>query len=393
MKPSLWSKEFVLVTLVNFFTAVNFYLLMIIVAEFAMKRFDAVPAQAGLAASIFVIGTLAARMFVGAWMTRFGCKRVLLIGVVGGFVMTLLYFASKNIAILLLVRFFHGVAFGVTTTALATIVAVIVPRERSGEGIGYYSLSQILATAVGPFIGIFLSQHGDYNTIFGFCSLVSAACILFAPAVTLRKSEFPEKQKAEKTRFRIGNFIEPTVVPISFVNMLFFLCYSSIVSFLAVYTKQINLVATGGFFFLVYSVAVIASRPMAGRLFDRKGENVVMYPACLCFALGIFLFSQSHYGTVLLLSSVLIGLGFGTIESSTQTIAVKIAPRERMALANSTYFLGNDIGMGLGPLLAGFVIPFLNYRRMYLLVAVIALFCIFLYFLAHGAKAGRSIHP
>ncbi len=388
-KAVLWTKEYVIIALMNFFIALSFYLLMIIVVEYAMKRFASPPSEAGFVASIFVIGALIARVFAGRWITRFGYERMLRVGVVAFLAMMLLYFGANNVMSLLVVRFFHGMAFGITSTATATIISDIIPRERSGEGIAYYSLSQTLATAIGPFIGMFLSQHGSYNNIFATCSLVSAVCLLLLPVVKLRKTESAPDQKDVGRRFALNNFIEPKVIPISSLNMLFFLCYSSIVSFLAVYAKEIQLVNAAGFFFIVYAVAVTISRPVVGRLFDLKGENTIMYPAILVFAAGMLLFSQSHHDVTLLLSAALVGLGFGAIQSSTQTIAVKIPSRERMGLANSTYFLCADVGMGIGPLVVGFIIPFTGYRGMYFVVAIIALACLSFYYFVHGRTAPK----
>ena len=87
-------------------------------------------------------------------------------------------------------------------------------------------------------------------------------------------------------------------------------------------------------------------------MFDLKGENSIMYLAIPLFAIGMFLFSHSYRGYALLLATALIGLGFGAIQSCTQAIAVKITSSHRLGLANLTYFMFSDIGMGIGPLLA-----------------------------------------
>jgi MFS family permease len=89
---------------------------------------------------------------------------------------------------------------------------------------------------------------------------------------------------------------------------------------------------------------------------------------------------------MLLLSAVLVGLGFGAIASSTQTIAVKATPLDRLGLANSTYYILCDVGMGIGPLAVGFIIPYTGYRGMYTIVSAIALACNLLYYLLHGKK-------
>lgn len=360
---------------------------MIVISEYAMNEFHSSSGQAGFAASIFVIGALIASLFVGKWIARVGYKKMLCVGVIASIVMTLTYFGVNSVALLLVIRLLHGVAFGITSTSSATIVADIVPKDRRGEGIGYYSLSQTLATAIGPFLGMFLTRHGSYYMIFAACAIVSAISVVIAPLLSLRKMELTEEQMKGMQGFKLSNLIEYKAVPISIIALLIYVCYSSIVSFLTVYSKEIHLVDAASFFFIVYAVVILVSRPTVGRMFDKKGENVIMYPAILIFAIGMFLFSQSYYSAVLLLAAALIGLGLGAIQSSTQAIAVKVTPQHRMGLANSTYFMLANVGMGIGPLLVGFLIPFTGYRGMYTAVAFIALVCLLLYYLLHGRIA------
>jgi MFS family permease len=386
-KSKLWTKDFVLIFIENLLAALNFYLLMIIVSGYAMNTFDSSPGEAGFSASIFIIGGLFARLFIGKWIGWIGHKKTLYAGVFLSLFMTLLYFGVNNIVILLAVRFLHGMAFGITTTATATIVANIIPAERKGEGIAYFGLSQILATAVGPFLGMFLSQHGSFSMIFAACTIASATGLLVLPFLSsLHEMELTKEQLTIMKGFKFNNFFESKVVPISIVCMFIFMCYSSVVSFLEVYSQEIRLMSAASFFFLVYAVIIFISRPVIGRLFDLKGENSIMYPAILIFTTGMVLFSQAHHGYMLLLSAALIGLGFGAIQSSTQAISVKITPQHRMGLANSTYFAFSDIGMGTGPLLVGLLVPFTGYRGMYTVVAVIGAICLLLYYLLHGKK-------
>lgn len=383
-ESKLWTNNFVVTSLVNFFTALCFYLLMIIISAYAIKTFNSSLGEAGFSASIFIIGGLVARLFCGKWIGLIGPKKTLYIGVILGLVMSCLYFCASNILLLLIVRLIHGAGFGITTTATATIIAFTIPKERYGEGIGYFGLSQILATAIGPFIGMFLMQHGSFNAIFIVCSFMSAACLFIMPLISLPELELNKEQTKETKRFRLDSFFEIKVIPISVVCCIVFFCYSTVISFLAVYSEKINLVNSASFFFLVYAIVILVSRPITGRLFDAKGENLIIYPAIVLFTAGIILFSQAHAGYILLLSAGLIGIGVGTIQPSTQAIAVKSVPRHRIGLANSTYFALTDIGMGMGPVLAGFLITFTGYRGMYVIVSIFGAACILLYHLFHG---------
>ena len=75
-----------------------------------------------------------------------------------------------------------------------------------------------------------------------------------------------------------------------------YLCYASVISFLALYTEEIRLVGAATFFFIVCAAVMFVTRPFVGRRFDAKGENSVMYPAIPCFALGLALLSQARHG-------------------------------------------------------------------------------------------------
>ncbi|MEN6389034.1 MAG: MFS transporter, partial [Syntrophomonas sp.] len=387
MEPKLWTKEYIFTTFINFFTALNFYLLMIVVSKYAMNKFDSSPSEAGLTVSIFIVGALIMRLLTGKLITRIGYKKVLCAGVIANLTMTLLYFEVNSLFFLLFIRFLNGAAFGITTTATATIIADIVPQERTGEGIGYFSLSQTLATAIGPFLGMFLSQHGSYSMIFTACAVAALFCIVLAPFLSLRKMELTEEQLREMQERKLSNLIEFGVIPISIIVLLIYLCYSSIVSFLAVYAQEIHLVYAASFFFIIYALVVLISRPTVGRFFDLKGENSIMYLAILIYAIGMFLFSHSYHGYQLLLAAVLVGLGVGAIQSSTMAIVAKITPQYRLGVANGTYFMLADLGMGVGPLLVGCLIPFIGYRGMYTSISVMILACLFLYYLLHGRKA------
>ncbi len=387
-KSKLWTKDFIAVFFENFLAAISFYLLMIVMSGYAMNKFDASPGEAGFSASIFIIGGLIARLFLGKWIGQIGYKKTLCTGVILSLIMTLLYFRVNNILLLFTVRFLHGMGFGITTTATATIVAIIIPMERKGEGIAYFGLSQILATAIGPFLGMFISQHGSFIMIFATCAIASVVSLIILPFLSsLHKMELTKEQLEKMKGFKFNNFFEPRVIPISVVCMLIFSCYSSVVSFLEVYSKEIHLVDAARFFFIVYASIVLVSRPVIGRLFDSKGENAIMYPAILIFTAGMLLFSQTHHGYTLLLAAALIGLGFGAIQSSTQAISVKMTPQHRMGLANSTYFALADIGMGIGPLMVGLIIPFIGYRGIYMVMAIFAAVCLLFYYLLHGKKA------
>ena len=125
---------------------------------------------------------------------------------------------------------------------------------------------------------------------------------------------------------------------------------------------------------------------------DIKGANYIMYPAFIVFTAGMLLLSFAHNSLTLLLSGVLIGLGFGNMQSCTQAIAVKLTPLHRMGLATSTFFIFLDAGLGFGPYLLGFIIPFTSYSTLYAILGFVVLVSTMLYYLLHGKKEKASMN-
>ena len=56
----------------------------------------------------------------------------------------------------------------------------------------------------------------------------------------------------------------------------------------------------------------------------------------------------------MLLASVFMAGGTGILNSVCQSTALLLAPKNKRGLANSTFYIGIDLGMALGPIIAGF---------------------------------------
>jgi MFS family permease len=388
-KPKLWTKDFIAVSLVSLFFGLTFYLLLVIISVYTMDTFHSSPSAAGLAASIFLIGGIIARLFFGRWIERIGRRRMLFLGLILNLVMSVLYFVANSYLLLLIVRFFHGAVFGITMPVAIAIAANIIPDERRGEGMAYYlSLGGALGAAVGPFMGMFIIQHGSYNMIFMVCTVATAISLIFAYILSVPEIKLTEEQIQETKEFKFNRFFATKAIPISIVVGVIYFCYSSVITFLSAYSREINLIEIASFFFVVSSISILISRPFVGRLFDSKGENIVMYPAIIIFVAGLILLNQTHHGLTLMLAGVLIGIGIGNINSSGNTIAVKLVPPHQTGLAASTNLTAMDLGLGIGPFAFGIFVPLAGYRGVYLGAAIIAMVCLLLYYLLHGKKAG-----
>lgn len=381
INTKLWSNNFIILSLINFFMVLIFFLLNATITLYAINEFNASPGQAGTIAGAFIIGSLLGRLCTGRLVQT---QKILMISLLFFILTTLLYFVQINIGFLILSRFLNGITVGIVTTVVSTIVVLSIPNSRKGEGISYFAISTALATGVGPFIGLNMSQNGSFKLIFslalfiGFISLIIGCFVKFSA---------PKKTDMKQGKgLRISDFIELKVIPIGIIMFIMAFSFSSIVSYLNVYALELGLLDAASFFFMIYTVFVLISRPFTGRLMDKKGANIIIYPALVSYAAGMLFLSSASSSAMLLLAGALVALGFGNISSISQAIAVRLAEPHRVGLATATFFIFYDLGNGLGPTILGLIVPATGYSGLYLILGLMVLATISLYYLLYGKK-------
>jgi predicted MFS family arabinose efflux permease len=383
-KERIWTKDYTLMLTINFILMSIFYLLIVTMASFATDSFNVSPSIAGLVSGIYIIGTVGGRLLTGNIINKVGSKKVLIIGLIAFVLTTLLYFVSLNIGILLLSRFVNGFAVGIAANAVGTIVAQITPNSRKSEGIGYFSMSLSVATAIGPFLGLVLNQNFSYQVIFALCFILALVSLIIAFVSSIKNEKFEETSSNSKSKWSISNFIDIKTLPIGILILLFALGYSSLISFLSFFAEERNIVSYASMFFIVYSVVVLLTRPITGKLMDQKGANIIVYPCIILYFIGMILLGFSTLGFMLLIAAIIIGLGYGNLFSAHQTIAVKVAEPQNVGLATSTFFIFFDLGLGFGPYFLGLIVPHLGYAGLYITLGIIMLLLIIPYYFFYG---------
>ena len=119
-----------------------------------------------------------------------------------------------------------------------------------------------------------------------------------------------------------------------------------------------------------------------------------MYPSYLFLTAGLILLSITDSSWMLLLSGGLIGLGYGTFMSNGQAVALKqVVSNHRIGVALSTYFIGLDLGLGVGPFVLGELRSFFSFQEVYLIAAVLPIVCLVLYMISRrkGNNAPAAI--
>ncbi|MDD9206615.1 MFS transporter [Georgenia sp. 10Sc9-8] len=378
----LWSRDFTLATVTNALVMIIFYLLMTTMAVYAAQQFGVSATAAGLASSMFIIGAVGARVTAGPLVQATGPRRALLWSLVVFVAMSLAYLPAGNLALVLAVRFLHGLAFGIASTAATTLAQSVIPPVRRGEGTGYFTLGAPFAAGAGPVLALWLIDRWDYPALFLTCAAVSTVAWLVA--VFIRPTAAPAGRRPGRLRWQ--EVVHPDVLPLATFMLLTGVASSSVLTYTHPHAESLGIADAAGTFFVVYSLTVLGTRLVAGRVQDRRGDNTVMYPAIALYAVGMVSLAQADSTLGMALAGGLVGAGFGTLMPTAQAAVVRIADGNRVGTAVATYYLFLDIGTGVGPIVLGLVIGAADHRVMYLVVAGLIVASAGYYHLVHGRR-------
>lgn len=113
-KP-LWTRNFVILALSNFMLFVAFQMLLPTLPVYVTDR-GGDQLAVGLVISLFTVSALLIRPFTGKALDTIGRKPVLLLGLAIFLLAVSGYYWMVSVALVLAIRFFHGIGWGIVTT-------------------------------------------------------------------------------------------------------------------------------------------------------------------------------------------------------------------------------------------------------------------------------------
>ncbi len=384
----IFTRDFILDTLISLCCSLNYFALLINITGYAEYAFGASPAVGGTAAGIYVIGGLISRVLIGKYVELIGRKRLLIIGLAFALVMSGAYFFVSSLTMLFAVRFLHGISFGISSTCTGDIIAKLVPPSRRGEGMGYYAMAFTISCAIGPILGMSLGQAKNYDGVFTIGLIMYALALIMAFMIHVPEERLSENHVKEAKGFSLSNMFQLSALPLAITVMVFYFSYSGVLSFISSYAEEIDMVTAATYFYLAIAIGTLFSRLFAGKIYDERGPNIVVYPAYILFAIGMVIFATTSSPAMFLGCGFIIGFGVSIVFSICQSIVIARSPPRRYGVTTSTFSAVNDLGTGIGPTILGILITTVGFREMYLCCAGIAVVSLIMYWSIHGRKHG-----
>lgn len=420
--PRLWNANYIKVWSANFMIFFSFMLVMPLLPLYLSEQYGAGKHTIGLILSGYTITALIARLFSGYVVDSFPRRTVLLLSYSLFSFFFLGYLVGGPLLLFAIVRTLHGAPFGSTTVANSTVAIDVLHPQRRAEGIGFYGLSNNLATAISPSIGLYIYEvWGNFQAIFFLSFLFSLCGVIINSTVKFRQNKVvadtkqpdnaiiesdKEAEKASSSAIHesdnplhespcIYNKVVTLKEKVKSLDRFFLLngwsegvmlaclsfSYGVLSTYLAIYGKETMGITSGtGTFFLILSLGLMTSR-LTGSRSLRKGR--VVRNATLGMTVSVFsyiIFAAVHnpigyYGCALIL-----GLGNGHIFPAVQTMFVNLAPHSRRGTANSSLLTSWDVGIGLGIVFGGVISEAMGYQAAFWMAAIVNVIGVVFYY-------------
>jgi MFS family permease len=335
-------------------------------APFRILELGGSTTAAGLFLGLLTYASALSAPLTGALADRIGRRRVLLVSSVAITAFAAAYAFAPRWEVLVSLVFFHGLFWSGLLSASAAYMTGLIPNERRAEGIGYWGMATVLATAFAPALG--LAVYG-----LGWKALCASVGILnLAMAAIAWNLEKDPPRAAPHGPFFTKDLVEWRVLAPSLALFLCSFGYGGVTSFVAMWTEK-NGLAPRGLFFTVFSLTVLVLRPLLGRHADRTGPRRVLLPLLGLTAAAFALLAVATTRPLLVLSAFLFGAGFGNVYPVFAAHVTRHVREERRGAAFGAILAAFDVGIGTGSIALGAVIGRAGYPAAYGTAAALAL--------------------
>jgi MFS family permease len=353
----LWTSSFISACIGNFLLFFAFYLLVPIFPLYLIDEHDASKSLIGILLASYTIAALLIRPFAG-FVLDMVYRKPIYLAAFFLFVVTFVgYPLANSVGIFLFFRILHGFTFGFVTTAGNSLIVDVTPAERRGEGLGFFGVANTIAMAVGPMTGLYLHDYYSYDVIFYTAIGSGLVGFIFASMIKAENKSSKTSQPIAWDRFFLFKGFNA-----GFALLLMGIPYGMIVTYIALYGREIGIKSGIGLFFSFMAVGLTISRFFSGRLVDQgKLVPVITWGTALSLLSFVMLaalkvIDNNHIVLIMFyIVSLLMGVGYGLIFPAYNTLFVNLAPNNRRATASSTYMTSWDIGIGLGLISGGWL--------------------------------------
>jgi MFS family permease len=363
----VFTRDFVLVIFM-FFTFMAAFYALIPTLPIYFSQLGSGERQVGMLVGVTGVAALISRFLVGGFLRKHSEKRAMLFGAVLFSLTFPAMILFRPFWPLFAVRIFQGIAFASMHTAAIAYVISIIPPAYRGQGLAYFMLVPNLAMALVAPSGMFVINQYGFIIFFLSCTGLSVCALFLSWKGKERRAVCVPEQSTPAASIFLPEW--KVIVP-ALANFLQMFVYGALTAFIPLYALQCG-IANPGLFFTSMAVAMITGRIFGGKILDIYDKEKIILVLILISMIAVIILSFSRTLPLFIFVGFLWGLGAAFFMPACMAYSLEFAGSSSGA-AVGTFQALTDLGMALGPVIMGSIIPIIGYPMMFLCLALVYL--------------------
>lgn len=350
MKSSnkIWNKNFILLFITNLLVLAAFYASIPIIPVYC-QEIGITGSKVGIVLTAMSVATILFRPVAGYLLDNFN-RYIVYVIFLAMFCLSFPAFIIFPIfAVLIIIRLYMGAVYSVCGSATMTLASDVLPKTKITEGISRFAFTISIGMAVGPFVGIQVQNHMSSKASFLTVFAVSVIALI---CVSCCKIKYP---KIKRKKFVLKDTIYKPALPFMF-NMTFLMIpYGAVIAYSSILAQEKDLTSVLPFFYICLVVGMLLSKLSTQKMIDAGKHRVLVYVSLVILVVTMVSYQFLETGAHLLIAGFFFGIGYGILQPLFQAFVTGTTPAPKRGVANATYLLSYDIGIGIGSLLMGFL--------------------------------------
>ena len=343
---NIWNRRFILLFITNLLVLAAFYASIPIIPIYC-QEIGITGSKIGIVLTAMSVATILFRPIAGYLLDNFNRYHVYLLFLALFCLSFPSFIAFPVFSLLIVIRLYMGAVYSVCGSATMTLASDVLPPAKITEGISRFAFTVSIGMAVGPYVGIQVQNHMSSKA--SFLTIFAITVIAFI-CVSCCHIRYP---KVERKAFSIKDTIYAPALPFMFNMMFLMIPYGAVIAYSSILAQDKHLTAFLPYFYICLVVGMLISKLSTQKVIDAGKHRILVYVSLVILILTMASYLFLNTGIHLLAAGFFFGLGYGILQPLFQSFVTGTTPAPQRGVANSTYMLSYDIGIGIGSLLMG----------------------------------------